>query len=221
MINSKTLFLLSSLSFFCAGNPINAIAAPNDAIVKASPSIEFFSLEGANEGNYNVLRWTITLQKKGNCFILERSTDGVLFEPIATIDGSSNEAQDINYLQVDPYPLAGDNHYRLRKTDGNGLISYSNVVLVYYGIQQPFIENVKTSSADKSISFDFNSPHASDVLIVVLDGTGNIVMKETRQVEEGINHLSSAMNELKIGTYILQVMHLQQGYSTTSRVTVY
>lgn len=184
-------------------------------------AMESIALEGANEGAYNVLRWTIHTQINNNSFVLERSLDGVLFEAIASIDGAIAAVQPINYLQIDAYPYAGDNYYRLRKTNSDGQFTYSNVVAVNYNPSQVFIENVNSNPSSTSVSFDFITPQNTDIQIVIMDVTGRIVVDEVQNVLAGRNRLSTALDNCPAGTYTLQVVNKQLGYSSTSRIIHY
>jgi hypothetical protein len=182
---------------------------------------ESIALEGANEGSYNVLRWTILTQINTNSFVLERSLDGVLFQAIASIGGANDAIQPINYLQIDAYPCAGDNYYRLRKTNSDGQITYSNVVAVNYNPSQVFIENVSSTPSSTSVLFDFITPQNTDIQIIIMDVTGRIVVDNVQNVLAGRNRLSTALDNCPAGTYTLQVVNKQLGYSSTSRIIYY
>ncbi|MEK7225642.1 MAG: hypothetical protein AAB221_08160, partial [Bacteroidota bacterium] len=79
-------------------------------------------------------------------FTVQRSRDMENFENIATVKGSGNSNTPINYSSTDNNPLEGISYYRLKQTDFDGTVTYSNAVPVT-------ISKTKTSTG-KSLSIN-------------------------------------------------------------------
>jgi hypothetical protein len=102
-----------------------------DNYTQASPlPIGLSSFTGKSTGGTVVLQWTTQTEQNAANFIVERSTDGTHFAPVATIraEGNSNTPQD--YTTTDEHPAKGINYYRLRMVDLDGRFNYSPVILV-------------------------------------------------------------------------------------------
>ena len=64
--------------------------------------------------------WETISEQDNDYFEIERSTDGVIFETIATIDGAGDSNKALKYTHVDKTPYCGISYYRLKQTDFDG-----------------------------------------------------------------------------------------------------
>ena len=78
------------------------------------------------------INWTTLSEVDNDFFTIERSSDGVTFEPIAYIRGRGTSYKTNDYSVSDDQPLSGRNYYRLKQTDFNGQFEYSEIVSVDY-----------------------------------------------------------------------------------------
>ncbi|MCU0433374.1 MAG: T9SS type A sorting domain-containing protein [Bacteroidia bacterium] len=180
--------------------------------------VELISFTGTSENDHHVLRWTTATEQNNDYFILERSTDGLYFHPIATIDGAGNSTQPIHYVQIDAFPKRGENYYRLRQVDFNGAVSYSNIVLVNYLPGNVFVDGLHPNPTSGDIIFDFVSPESNTIHITVTDIAGRIVHRETRQTDGGRMQISTKLEGCGTGVYLLKVEDERSGYSYTARL---
>ena len=79
------------------------------------------------------LDWITGSEQDNDHFTIERSGDGVYFEPILTTPSAGNSLQAQRYTDLDRAPLNGINYYRLRQTDTDGTTTVSRVVSVLMG----------------------------------------------------------------------------------------
>lgn len=180
--------------------------------------IELLYFEGVNEGDHNVLRWSTATEQNNEFFYLERSTDGVTFEVIATLAGAGNSSQQLSYLHIDAWPAIGENYYRLKQTDFNGASTYSGIILVQYHPGNVYLDNLHPNPTNGAVLFDYVSPDATTITIVVTDIAGRIVHNEKRQLEGGRTEVSTLLQECGPGIYTLRVTDSQQGYSSVLRL---
>ena len=87
--------------------------------------LEFNALLNANDDVE--LTWTTKSETNNDCFTIERSIDGIYFEPLFDIDGTGNSSIELNYSELDRNPLTGVSYYRLKQTDFDGNYSYSEI----------------------------------------------------------------------------------------------
>lgn len=180
--------------------------------------VELLYFEGMNEGDHNVLRWATATELNNDFFTLERSTNGATFEAIATVDGAGTSIQPLNYLQVDANPAVGENYYRLRQTDFNGQTSYSGIVLLYYYPGNVILENVHPNPTKGLLQFDYTSPLATNIHILVLDITSRVVLDEHRQLDAGRTSVTTKLNDCRAGVYVLRVTDGNTDYTQVMRI---
>ncbi len=73
------------------------------------------------------LHWTVADDQQTRFYEIQRSTDGIHFTSLQTV-ASALSASQKTYNYTDKTPAYGDNYYRIKKVDVNGVIAYSNVV---------------------------------------------------------------------------------------------
>lgn len=79
-------------------------------------------------GSTNRLQWSCATETDNHYFTLERSTDGVTFVAIATIQGAGNSDITTSYSYDDRSFASGWNYYRLRQTDFNGVSKVFSII---------------------------------------------------------------------------------------------
>ncbi len=72
------------------------------------------------------LHWTVANDQQTRFYEIQRSTDGIHFSSLQTM-ASALSATQKTYNYIDKAPAYGDNYYRIKKVDLNGVISYSNI----------------------------------------------------------------------------------------------
>lgn len=76
------------------------------------------------------LTWVTAAEVNNNFFTIERSSNGIDFEPISIINGAGTTSESNYYSFDDRSPLNGISYYRLKQTDFNGDFEYSKIVSV-------------------------------------------------------------------------------------------
>jgi hypothetical protein len=92
--------------------------------------IELVEFRGVNYGIENKLSWATLSEKSNDFFVLEKSIDGVTFDPIATIEGSGDSYKKLNYSFTDKFLKHTLNYYRLKQVDFDRAYSYSDIIVV-------------------------------------------------------------------------------------------
>ncbi len=92
--------------------------------------IELLHFHGRRAGDVNLLEWATATEQESERFTLERSTDGIHFTALITLDAAGTSNAQIDYAAKDPLPLPGTNYYRLRSTDVDGDESLSEVIAI-------------------------------------------------------------------------------------------
>jgi hypothetical protein len=80
-------------------------------------------------GKKTQLKWITTNEINTSKFIVERSDDGVNFDPIAEVK-ANNTSGTHQYISSDQNPLKGISYYRLKQMDNDGKYTYSKIVAI-------------------------------------------------------------------------------------------
>jgi len=116
---------------------------PSSGISCSDPTtlpVEFVdvSAEANNNGGVDV-KWATISEENNDFFTIERSLNGIDFQPIGQVKGQGSSDIRTNYSFVDNAPLLGAAYYRVRQTDFDGASEYSKTVKVantYAGMAQ-------------------------------------------------------------------------------------
>ncbi|MBK5286317.1 MAG: T9SS type A sorting domain-containing protein [Bacteroidia bacterium] len=170
-----------------------------DIICAAVLPVELINFTGYNIGTGNVLEWQTATETNNDYFILERSSVGIDFENIGTIDGHGNSTQLLNYKFNDNNPLSGINYYRLKQVDYNGDFNNSKTIAVRNNLS-----GIPCFVFQEELSGNFilscSQPENSQAQILTMDGRILKVINITGNSENKIslNDFSSGISILRI-----------------------
>ena len=159
-----------------------------------------FNIE-CHQGQTN-LNWSTYAEKDNDYFTIERGTDAVNFEPIATVSGNGNSNAFINYTWTDNNPINGNAYYRLKQTDFNEAYEYLGVrtISCEQGRSVSIYPNPFTNSFTVQLSENASYP----LTVEVLDYLGRKVHYATI----GTTTTEIVLNqELPTGTYFVKVFN--------------
>jgi hypothetical protein len=92
--------------------------------------VELVRFEAQPAGMAVQVSWATAQERNSAYFVVERSANGVLFEPVGRLAGAGTTTQPQSYRLPDRAPLPGISYYRLHQVDTDGRQAYSSVVAV-------------------------------------------------------------------------------------------
>ena len=92
--------------------------------------VNLVAFYGENKNQTNNLKWVTASEKNSDYFTIEKTTDGILFEPVGTRQGAGNSIYHTSYLLVDDNVEPVINYYRLKQTDFDGNSKYSDLISI-------------------------------------------------------------------------------------------
>jgi len=200
------------------GDYIDEITVSGNIMVPLPVSISNFSIK--TEKNNNLVSWTTETETNNSHFDLQKSTNANDFTTIANIpsrakDGNSNTQ--LNYSYADANPAAGHNYYRLKQTDINGSVVYSEVLHAVNSKSDASIR-VYPNPAKDMLNIEVYSANGLPLTLTLTDMQGNVVKKISSDISIGNNAIAVDMKPLLTGIYTL---HLYQENSLihTEKVT--
>ncbi len=168
--------------------------APLEAIVLG---IELSEFKATIEGNKVALTWATASETNNDYFTIERSIDGIKWDELAKIDGAGNSITTLHYSNIDRNPYEGISYYRLKQTDFDGKISFSDIRM----IQNLLRTKVSVYPNPTTGKLIINGNHIKATRL--RDHLGNLIIKREGN---GIIDLSN----LPQGYYFLQVFKQQE-----------
>lgn len=86
--------------------------------------------DAVSMGNKVSLKWKTATELNASHFVVERSADGINFQPLTQVDAHGNSSVEVSYTAEDKSPLPGANYYRLKMVDMDATSEFSATRLV-------------------------------------------------------------------------------------------
>ena len=170
------------------------------------------SFIGTKQTQHSHLSWQI----KGNCsyFEIERKGENTHFQQVGKkVAYTSNQE---NYIFIDSFPQAGKNIYRLKITDIDGKVSYSENTVEIIFEEQNFIATAYPNPTNGEIFILTNLVGETPFNTILHDINGKELVKQTFPSENG--GFSINLNSFSEGIYLLKIILPQSGKSTYLRI---
>ena len=161
-----------------------------------------------------LIKWSTLSEKNNNKFLIEKSTDGINFITIGSLNGAGNSSDILTYSFVDSNPSLKINYYRLKQIDFNGSFEYSKIRSVSFETINTFYiyPNPATSSVSITLSGESIAPYNISLL--------NQLGKRTL---ESIIYANSptilSIENIQGGQYILQATNGTEFFSQKLIIT--
>lgn len=166
-------------------------------------SVELLDFVGhTTDENTNLLKWTTATETNSQWIIPERSIDGHSWEILERIPGQGWSSAITQYTAEDTQPYLRT-YYRLRMVDFDGIISYSDVVV----LKRENISGLSISPipTEKEIFLQFDALKEEDISISIIDINGRKLSAETISVVIGLNTLEIDLSIYPSGLYYLSL----------------
>ncbi|MDB5201946.1 MAG: Endonuclease/exonuclease/phosphatase [Ferruginibacter sp.] len=182
----------NNTDFTVMPNPV----ARNSAYFVAPVTLESFSalkMNTAVQFHWKAATTAATVQ-----FELQRSSDNRSFSNVYAETATQARCQSpFNY--TDATPLAGVSYYRLKITDVDGAVSYSNTATLKFDNASGIYLSPAVTVSETQIAFSSNTVGLSTWMIH--DISGRLVKKFTYQVTVGENRIPVNVSDLPKGQY--------------------
>jgi hypothetical protein len=159
--------------------------------------VELLSFTAERAPQNIILRWSTASEANFSHFIIEKSTDGINFEPIGTIQGAGNSSHQIDYSFIDNSISQGFVYYRLKQVDLDGTSKYSAIS----SVNVDTTSSVLFYSSDGDLIIQFTA--TGEATYTVIDMQGKTLYSSNRISDESF--ITVSKNNFKNGTYIAKV----------------
>lgn len=168
--------------------------------------VELLSFSGKNSGEENHLEWMTASEINNNFFSVEKSMDGVHFDPIATVDGAGSSTTLHTYHYTDGF-LSGSSglyYYRLKQTDYNGSSAYSNVILVRAAIRNK-LPAPRFDPLSQTLWVETYFEEDGDYFFNIVDASGHEILNHAVHATKGKNTFPLLLASFSNGVHILNI----------------
>ena len=151
----------------------------------------------------NRLTWLTTSEKNFSHFEIEKSSDGVNFVKITSIEGKGGNSKETAYT-FDDNEVKAVQYYRLKYVDANGQSIYSNILRV----NRDDVTNAKVLFSNRVTSMlalrliDMNTGNLS---INIIDNSGREIRRQNVRINPGENSLNINTGAIPPGFYYLML----------------
>jgi hypothetical protein len=159
------------------------------------------------------LNWKTASEINNDYFNVQRSADGLEFYDIARIEAGSSAKEIQKYNYVDTDPLSGKSYYRLKQTDFDGTVNFSDIRMVNIDGSESVVTAYPNPVTNGKISIDFHMAPESPTRLTVYDTMGKIVLQDV--IAEGISSYSMDMTNTPTGVYVIKGINSKSGFQQT------
>jgi hypothetical protein len=196
--------LALALIFLIAGFARAAAQTSTQSNSASTPSL-MMSFDGQVQSQTADLNWVMENETDCKYFVVERSGDTGGYDSIGVVTGLNNNNQ-TTYIYADDHMLNGNNYYRLRQVDMEGVVRYSKVVSLYDMRQEAAPRmSVYPNPTTATLNFSINSTSTQQIFVQIYSISGVLLQSSEQTLNAGNNLQSIAVNNLKTGNYFLKV----------------
>ena len=206
--STLTLRLAFAAAILLAG--LNNVAAQTTQSNTGVTPALLLSFDGQVSNNTAELNWVMENETNCKWFVIERAGITGGYDSISVVDGLNNN-NTTSYTFSDDHMLAGNNAYRLRQVDRDGVVRYSKVVTLSNTVKEAAAPkmSVYPNPAVATLNYSVASTSSQQVVVQVYNLAGVSVYSSTQVLYAGNNQQSIAVSSLKNGNYFLKVTNLQ------------
>ncbi|MCB9188324.1 MAG: lamin tail domain-containing protein [Flavobacteriales bacterium] len=184
-----TLSNLTSFSHFTLDGP---------TIGSTELPVELTVFEAKKNGSQVDLTWVTESEINVSHFVVERSKNGMEFQPILSAPAQGNSTSTIQYDRIDYNPLMGKSFYRLQSVDFDGSFEYSDVRTVEFDDANLNVWN------DKDNWNVIYKSKSEDYLVRVYNNIGQVV-RNAHIVQNPESKSIISHQDLPAGIYIMVI----------------
>ncbi len=173
--------------------------------------VELTSFQAIQQDSHAYLHWETASERNTSHFSIERSTNGIDFEEIGSVQGYGDATIARQYTFKDIIPKNGVNYYRLKIVDHDDTFEYSNIEVVFFEAE-PIIQ-LFPNPVEKTIQLKGLNSNLKNVHLDILNQNGKLIFSNKTSINQGRLQISTGTVNIKNpGTYFLRVIGQGQSH---------
>ncbi|WP_051291139.1 putative Ig domain-containing protein [Pedobacter glucosidilyticus] len=138
-------------------------------------SLNEFAAKAQTDGTV-LLTWDTFSEQSNKYFEIARSTDGLNFETLTTLDGKRNTTERNFYSYLDNKPKSGVNYYKLLQMDVDGTRKELGIVTVNINLSNEISFNIYPNPSSDIVNITFNA--GKFTIMALMDMNGKVILKK-------------------------------------------
>lgn len=168
--------------------------------------VEFLNITATQKGAGVSVNWSTASESNNKYFDIEKSTDGVNWTTLSSLNGAGNSSTLKSYAAYDAKPVSGFNYYRIKQVDIDQRSKYSSIAKIKIEVVKTGI-SVLTNPFVNAITVDFLSNSNQLVNVKLSDISGKVVSTQKWKVTKGTSRLMlNNVANIQRGMYIFTVV---------------
>lgn len=183
---------------------------PDLAILSAK---NLASFSGVADGDKAKLTWALTPDNTADKVVLEKSSTGGNFQPVAEfwINADGKTQNNFNYTDSKGTDAA---YYRLKVIGKDGKMEYSNILVFRSQETTTNPMTVYPSLVQSAATVSLTSAGKENAVIIITDMSGRTVKQQNILLQKGTNSIQlSGFDQFRKGNYIVSVNTAQQKFA--------
>lgn len=160
------------------------------------------------------ISWSTASEINNDYFTIEKTKDGSAFEIVGKVKGKGNSSSNVNYVLTDHLPYTDLSYYRLKQTDLNGDVHYSQLVSVNFSNDSR--QNVKLFPNPNNGEFVIEGIDAANFEMSIHNAFGDKVNYQVNSKSMDSIHINCS--ELASGVYMVNIT--SRGITTFHKLVV-
>lgn len=195
--------VLVDISAACNSNASNHVVDVTNNGIMPVRWLDFISEANAESIE---LRWGTAFEQNASHFVIERSVDGINYQPIGEKAAQGDIQTESQYSYSDDSPWQGNNYYRLKEIDLNGAESFHPSIL-----EVAFDGNAKDNfqvypvPARDILHIVSSQTQAGKTQIRIIDPAGRTVYNNSFDSAGGRLDTGIDLSKFQAGTYFLEI----------------
>ena len=148
-----------------------------------------FDFTALAKRNIVVLSWKVLQNNIISHFDIERSTDGILFTPVGTVNAYPDQPENASYRFIDTLVNQSDYYYRVKLNEKGTLKRYSQVIRISSLQDNANYFKVHPNPSTGYFQLQVTSMFRKQVLFTIYDHSGKAVFIDRKIIEQGHNLL--------------------------------
>lgn len=164
--------------------------------------LSFFKTKVVDDNKKVQIDWQTVSEINNDYFTIERSVNGINWEPLQKVKGAGNSSTPLYYSQFDDSPYSGTSYYRLKQTDFDQQYSYSktNAIQVSQEISNEIL--IYPNPISDHLSIEGNEEDLKH--LKVYDIFGKNITASTKVISNNNKVLVLDFSYLKQGIYLIK-----------------
>ena len=181
--------------------------------------VELLYFKAILKNNEVELKWETASEVNNDYFTIERTNNAEQFFPVENIKSKGDSRERTAYSYIDTNPLYGRSYYRLKQTDFDGTVTYSELTFVdYAGPAFPTLSIYPNPSVNRTVTIKLDGFEKNDVVpIRVIDTKGRQLYETSVLIPDGFAVTAELELPLPRGVYII---HAGSSPYLTRRIVV-